>query len=155
MNGQERQRLTPEEAEELREQVYRALNHSYPPFRELLLPIAVQIDGDEVVLQGWVPTLTLKRIATRLAQEVPGVTRVRNELIADEELERKAAEVLEQEPALEDDFPGIHIDVIAGAVTLWGTVSSEADRQRAEALVRQIPGVRKVVNQLKVRGDAQ
>lgn len=151
MADRERRVLTPEEAEELRERVYHVLNHTYPPFRELILPIAVQVDGDEVILQGWVPTLTLKRVATRLAMEVPGVSRVRNELIADEELERKVAEVLEQEPSLEDDFPGIHINVVAGAVTLWGTVSTEADRQRAEELARQVPGVRKVINQLRVR----
>lgn len=151
MADRERRTLTPEEAEELRERVYHVLNHTYPPFRELILPIAVHVDGDEVVLQGWVPTLTLKRVATRLAMEVPGVSRVRNELIADEELERQVAEVLEQEPSLEDDFPGIHINVVAGAVTLWGTVSTEADRQRAEELARQVPGVRKVINQLRVR----
>ena len=149
--GEEIRSRTDEAVEELRERVYRALNHAYPPFRELLLPIAVEVENGEVVLTGWVPTVSLKRVATTLAQEVPGVTTVRNELIADEELERLVGEALEREPSLEDDFPGIFVNVVAGAVTLWGEVSTEADRERAQTIAEQIPGVRKVINALKVR----
>ena len=151
MNEHRQPTLSPEEAEELRERVYHALNHAYPPFRELVLPIAVHVENHDVVLRGWVPTRTLKHMATAVAQEVPGVRQVRNELLADEELERAVAAALEQEPSLEDDFPGIQVNVVAGAVTLWGYVSSEEGRRRAEAIAQRVPGVRKVINALKVR----
>lgn len=40
-----------------------------------------------------------------------------------------------------------------GLVTLRGTVESESARRLAEALARTEPGVRKVVNELQVRGE--
>ncbi len=141
--------------EELQERVYHALNHSYPPFRELLLPIAVEVKEGEVVLTGWVRTPAMKRLATTLALEVPGVKAVHNHLIADDELERAVSAALEQESSLEEDFPGIHVDALAGAVTLWGEVSAEADRQRAQEIAEQVDGVRKVINDLKVRRNGQ
>ncbi len=141
--------------EELRERIYQVLNHEYPPFRELMLPIEVEVDGSgRVVLRGWVRTPTMKHMATKLTQEVPGVQEVKNELFVDDELERAVALALEQEPALEDDFPGIKVDVLAGIVTLWGEVTSEAERQKAAEIARQVPGVRRVINDLRVRnGD--
>ncbi len=139
--------------EELREEVYRKLNHEYPPFRELILPIGVSVDGGEVTLTGWVRTSTMKNVATLLTQEVPGVKAVRNELFVDDDLERRVALVLEQEPDLEDDFPGIHVDVLSGVVTLWGEVTSDKERKKAEELALKVEGVRKVINDLKVRDE--
>jgi len=40
--------------------------------------------------------------------------------------------------------------VSQGVATLGGAVPSEADRQRAEELVREVPGIRTVVNNLRV-----
>ncbi|NPA90330.1 MAG: BON domain-containing protein [Chloroflexi bacterium] len=137
--------------EELQEQVYHMLNHVYPPFRELLLPIEVEVKDGVVTLTGWVRTSTMKHMATKLAAEVPGVKEVHNCLVADDELERAVAAALEAEPSLEDDFPGIHVDALAGAITLWGYVSSEEDKRRAEEIAAQVDGVRKVINDLKVR----
>ncbi len=137
--------------EELRERVYQVLNHEYPPFRELLLPIEVKVDGGTITLEGWVRTPAMKHVATLLTQEVPGVKDVENNLFVDDELERAVALALEQEPALEDDFPGIHVDVLAGIVTLWGEVTSNVERQKAEEIASRVPGVRKVVNDLKIK----
>jgi len=96
----------------------------------------------------------MKHMATTLALEVPGVKGVHNQLIADDELERAVSAALEKEPSLEDDFPGIHVDALAGAVTLWGEVSTEGDKQKAQEIVEKVEGVRKVINDLKVRGGA-
>ncbi len=137
--------------DELRERVYYRLNHTYPPFRELLLPIAVEVQDGVVTLNGWVRTPAMKHMATRLAREIPGVKEVHNHLIVDDELERAVALALEQEPSLEDDFPGIHVDSLAGVITLWGYVSSEEDKRRAEEIAAHVPGVRKVINDLKIR----
>jgi len=140
-----------ERDEELREQVYQALNHEYPPFRELLLPIGVEVRDGEVILTGWVRTVSMKRMATIVAEQVPGVRTVQNQLVADDELKRAVSLALEQEPSLQDDFPGIHVDTLAGAVILWGEVSTGADRDRAAGVAENVPGVRKVVNDLRVR----
>ncbi len=143
----------PLSGDELRERIYQALNHEFPPFRELMLPIQVEVDGDEVTLSGWVRTPTMKHMASVLAHEIPGVSTVRNKLFVDDELEREVALALESEPSLEDDFPGIHVDVLAGIVTLWGEVTSEIEREKAEEIASRIPGVRKVINDLRVRGE--
>ena len=45
----------------------------------------------------------------------------------------------------------IEIEVKDRVVTLQGTVESEKHRQRAETVVRKTEGVKKVVNELKVR----
>ena len=140
-------------ADELREEVYRRLNHEYPPFRELVLPIEVEVDSGKVTLTGWVRTPTMKHMATLLTQEVSGVREVDNRLFVDDDLERQVALALEQEPSLEDDFPGIHVDVLAGVVTLWGEVTSDRERHKAEDIARGVPGVRKVVNDLHVRNE--
>ncbi len=140
--------------EELRERIYQVLNHEYPPFRELILPIEVEVNDDGVVvLRGWVRTPSMKHMATMLTEEVPGVQRVQNELFVDDALERAVASALEQEPSLEDDFPGIKVDVLAGIVTLWGEVTSEVERQKAEEIAQQVTGVRKVINDLRVRNE--
>lgn len=140
-------------ADELREEIYRRLNHEYPPFRELILPIEVSVDSGEVTLTGWVRTPAMKHMATVLTEEVPGVKEVHNRLFVDDDLERAVALALEQEPDLEDDFPGIRVDVLAGVVTLWGEVTSDKERKKAEEIARRIPGVRKVVNDLRIRDE--
>jgi len=137
-----------EQDDELSEAVYRALRHEFPPLRELTLPLTVEARDGEVTLKGWVRTSSMKDAAAVLAAQVPGVKAVHNELVADDELERAVSQALEREPSLKDDFPGIRVDALAGAVTLWGTVSSAEDREKAEAITRRVPGVRQVFNQL-------
>jgi hyperosmotically inducible periplasmic protein len=46
-------------------------------------------------------------------------------------------------------------DVKNGVVTLTGAVHSEAERQQAEKLARQVPDVQQVVNELQVKKEHQ
>lgn len=46
----------------------------------------------------------------------------------------------------------VNVDTNQGVVQLNGTVDSERTKQRASELARQVDGVRKVVNNLKVQG---
>jgi osmotically-inducible protein OsmY len=46
---------------------------------------------------------------------------------------------------------GINVDTSGGAVSLNGTVESEAMKQRAATLAQQVEGVTRVVNNLQVR----
>jgi osmotically-inducible protein OsmY len=42
-----------------------------------------------------------------------------------------------------------------GTVTLWGTVRSRAEQLLAERVAQGVPGVKKVVNELKVAAAAR
>ena len=53
--------------------------------------------------------------------------------------------------ALRDDASGIEIRVARGAVVLVGHVAGDDDKQRIEDLVRRVPGVEAVDNQLGAR----
>jgi hyperosmotically inducible protein len=46
----------------------------------------------------------------------------------------------------------VDVDTTSGIVQLNGTVDSEKTRQRATELTRQVDGVRRVVNNLRVQG---
>ncbi len=46
---------------------------------------------------------------------------------------------------------GVNVDTHQGTVSLSGTVESEATKQRAAALAREVEGVREVVNNLQVQ----
>jgi hyperosmotically inducible protein len=46
---------------------------------------------------------------------------------------------------------GVDVDVESGIVTLRGEVTGGSIRQRAEALAREVPGVKNVKNELKVK----
>ena len=48
---------------------------------------------------------------------------------------------------------GIEVNTVKGVVTLKGEVSTEARKQRAEGITRQIVGVTKTINLLKVSGS--
>jgi len=48
---------------------------------------------------------------------------------------------------------GINVDTSQGAVSLTGTVDSEAMKQRAATLAQQVEGVTRVINSLQVRAS--
>jgi BON domain len=63
-----------------------------------------------------------------------------------------AAKVKQALEAPEAKLPGGAIDVTAadGKVSLWGAVTTDAERRRAAQLAQKVEGVRSVDNQLKV-----
>ncbi len=70
----------------------------------------------------------------------------------DGQVEMDVVHALDAEAALKQDW--ITAGTVQGEVTLSGTVASDANRQLAESTASKIPGVTKVVNNLKV-GDPQ
>jgi len=46
----------------------------------------------------------------------------------------------------------IHVRALNGAVILTGQVNSQNEKQRVETQIKQTPGVRTVINQLRVAG---
>jgi hypothetical protein len=70
----------------------------------------------------------------------------------DGQIEMDVVHALDASPALKQDW--ITAGTVQGEVTLSGTSGSDANRQLAQSIASQVPGVTKVVNNLKV-GDPQ
>jgi len=70
----------------------------------------------------------------------------------DGQVEMDVVHALDAAPSLQQDW--ITAGTVQGEVTLSGTSASEANRQLAESIAAKVPGVIKVVNNLKV-GDPQ
>ena len=70
----------------------------------------------------------------------------------DGQIEMDVVKALDDSQALKNDL--ITAATIQTQVTLSGTVSSDASRQLAESIVRKVPGVTKVNNNLKVGNPA-
>lgn len=71
----------------------------------------------------------------------------------DGQIEMDVVHTLDASEALKNDL--ITAATIQSEVTLSGTVASDADRQLAESIVRKVPGVTGVKNNLKVGNPAQ
>jgi osmotically-inducible protein OsmY len=118
--------------------------------------LTIHEDGGEVILTGTVPSVAAKRLAARLAGEVPGVTTVRDELrvavvnpMGDLEIADHVRHALIQERNIEEN----HIDIATdpdGGVTLFGTVHSLVQRRLCEVLCWWVPGVTSVTNRIAV-----
>lgn len=132
-----------------------------------------------VLLSGKARTLSDAYRAVGVTADVQGVRRVASEIqspdtLADEELWRDGAydpAVYESSAAgdrwittaaklrliANSDTPGfdINVDTDGGIVTLFGVVSSSAAKQKAEAEVRKIGGVKSVVNDLQIVAEAR
>lgn len=122
--------------------------------------IQVETDGTIITLRGGVDSLFARRWAERLAEQVRGVSRVRNELkldqpelppetLPDRQLQDSIKKTLEKD-ARSLATP-IQITVREGVVTLDGEVDSPSRRRFYRHLVERIPGVQGVLNRLEVR----
>ena len=133
--------------------------------------LKVKVDASSVWLTGTVATAAQKTEAGRLAK-VDGVTKVENNIDVDKDVDRsladrtkagmtKTGEVITDGWITtkvhwffvgEDLLKGsdINVDTDNNVVTLKGTVTSGAGRDRAEALAKRTAGVQRVVNQLTI-----
>ena len=133
--------------------------------------LKVKVDASSVWLTGTVATTAQKTEAGRLAK-VDGVSKVENNIDVDKDVDRsladrtkagmtKTGEVITDGWITtkvhwffvgEDLLKGsdINVDTNKRVVTLKGTVTSSAGRDRAEALAKRTAGVHRVVNQLTI-----
>jgi osmotically-inducible protein OsmY len=116
--------------------------------------IAVSASDGEVTLRGTVGRFREKREAQRAAERVYGVTSVRNELevrIVDEH-ERQDADLrgaVLQAMALDGLIPRtVDAKADSGLVTLAGTAAWQYQREEAEFVAGNVPGVVDVGNQI-------
>src|ERR1700758_4209886 len=86
--------------------------------------------------------------AMALAQDAASSSASRS----DGQIEMDVVHALDASQALKNDL--ITAATIQGEVTLSGTVSSDSSKQLAESIVKGVPGVSKVHNNLKVGNPA-
>jgi osmotically-inducible protein OsmY len=117
-------------------------------------------DGRMLRLSGAVESEADRRRAEELAQQVVGTAgRVVNEVTiegarmdeADERIEEQLSRMFEDRTEWDFDGRGVNFDSTAGAVTITGTVESEALKTQIGNRARQVNGVRDVVNELEVK----
>ena len=147
----------PETDQDLQQAVERRLA-SDPVSR--LANIRVETDGTIVRLSGTVPSLYERRHSQLLAEQVRGVSRVRNELTLGTSGE--PAEVVPDDmiiasirKTLGEDARSlaqpIQVSVKDGVVTLEGEVDSQTRKRFYRDLIERMSGVRQVENRLEVR----
>jgi osmotically-inducible protein OsmY len=123
--------------------------------------IGVAVQRGIATLHGRVASYAQKLAAERLAQAVPGVRAVANELEVDEAgatpsdamIAEAAVNALTWYRAVPADV--VHVAVRDGWVTLSGTVDRLSERGAAERAVRHLRGVRGVSNALTVAATPQ
>jgi hypothetical protein len=104
-----------------------------------------------VFVMGGLGSLAMVNSAAMAQDAVPQNSAPAGER-TDGQIEMDVVHALDAAPALKQDW--ITAGTVQGEVTLSGTSASDANRQLAESLASKVPGVTKVVNQLKV-GDPQ
>ena len=121
--------------------------------------IDVDTIGGHVTLTGAVATRNEAKRASQIAQSVPGVKSVSNNIQVGERsfgdvwddnvISNKIKAKLIAEPEVRS--LNIDVDVYLGVVTLTGIVSSKYQRDRALELSRSTEGAVKVIDNIKVR----
>ncbi|MGD9237715.1 MAG: BON domain-containing protein [Desulfobacterales bacterium] len=121
--------------------------------------IDVDTIGGHVTLSGAVATPNEAKRASQIAQSVPGVKSVSNNIQVGERsfgdvwddnvISNKIKAKLIAEPEVRS--LNIDVDVYLGVVTLTGVVSTKYQRDRALELSRSTEGTVKVIDNIKVR----
>lgn len=114
--------------------------------------VRVSVADGEVTLRGTVLSYSDKREATKVAQRIPGVRLVRDEIEVvgrtDADLRRDVLDELEI-----GHLPvTVNVELNEGMVTLTGSVEQEHERDAAAFIAKVVPGVVGVENQLEVSG---
>lgn len=110
--------------------------------------IRVRVEAGTAILEGngWSPIH--REHLEEVTRRVPGVREVRNELILDPELKMRVAEAVEDDPRTRNCTVVILSHL--GKVRLEGEAPDLPTREAAGTIAAEVPGVRKVVNMLRV-----
>jgi osmotically-inducible protein OsmY len=120
--------------------------------------VSVQVANGVVVLTGSVQNLEDKIDAGKKAQKVHNVASVQNQIqvegptVSDEELRNKLLTKLfyDREGYPEHPFNAITASVQNGIVTLGGLVVLPVDKDSAESVVAEYPGVKGMIDNIQV-----
>lgn len=122
--------------------------------RQSKAAIRVTLMGGIARLTGNVRTQTHIDMATASVRRTPGVRDVRSELIADSDIERKAALKLALDPDLRLTSDQVTVTSLLGSVMLNGKVETEAKKAAALDLMETVAGVWEIVDALEVSATA-
>jgi len=119
--------------------------------------IAVKVSGREVSLSGFAKTFWEKCKAESVVRAVKGVGAVANDIVVkpvaagptDPEIARSAISALQSE--LPYSAEKIRALVHEGRVALEGTVEWHFQREKAENIVRRLPGVLSIRNSIRIQ----
>lgn len=149
--------VTPESAKELNTCVARGMR-GYGQFT-VFDDVSAGVDDGNVVLMGWVTDGFKKTDLEERMHPCLGIQVFENRIEAlpasepDQRLRRRLARRLYRDPLFLElatmVVPPIHIVVKNGHVLLTGVVSSNVSLRRAESLLRNVPGVLSLQNQLR------
>lgn len=137
---------------QLQTDVMKALNNKH------LRGVTATVDNGTVTLAGSVPTYRDKQDANKKTLKVHGVGSVKNQIqvagpdVSDEVLAQKLANKLaiNDQNADRTAFQIINPSVQNGVVTLTGLVTQPIDKDDAEGIVADYPGVKDIVNHIQV-----
>lgn len=121
--------------------------------------ISIDVIGGDVLLSGRVADPKDKRRASALVRSVPGVQAVINEIhvsktatmrqaIDDLNLERRIKASLTR--AFGNRIPRLSYRVTDGVVYVFGHAKSEWEHNRSLAVVKQVKGIKKVIDRLRI-----
>lgn len=121
--------------------------------------VKVEVYEQVVLLVGTAATPAAREEAGSLAAQVEGVGQIHNEIqvVGDTDLQATAADLTietKAKQALRADkdvnYANLRWHSVNGVVYMFGRALSEAEREKAIAIVRAIDGVREVADLLKV-----
>lgn len=136
------------------EEAVRVSLESFPPFRNLGAGmIQIRARDGVVELAGHLPYDSHRRRALSLAAATPGVVRVEDALVTDEQLVQELALAMRAHPQLQPSRVRISADW--GRVLLEGELDSPADVELALQLAASIPGVEAVESRLQVATEVK
>ena len=109
-------------------------------------PILAAILGVIALTQGCAPVIVA---GGATAAAAAGERRTLGAFVDDESIEIKARKALNDEPDFGDD---VHVNITSmnGIVLLTGETTTADKRDRAMALIREIPGIRRIVSEIRV-----
>jgi len=124
---------------------------SYSPLRKSRCPIIVIARAEGVELTGTVRTERMKRTVLRLAEAVPGVRKVQDNLMSDGSLEEEIRQRLNRNTSTYPSANKVTVCSVLGAVYLKGQVASAMVKEEVGRIASQVPGAQMVINELNVQ----
>lgn len=115
--------------------------------------ITVMVDKGWVTLQGEVEWDYQRRSVEDAVRHLMGVVGISNDIaikprVAPTDIEKRIAAALQRQ--LERELKRIEVKVEGSTVTLKGSVNSWHERDAAQGVAWQAPGVRAVINELRI-----
>jgi len=152
--------MTQRSDQEITLDVINRIKHDYG-YSMVFDNLNVETHNGNVILTGQARDARLVDQAVKAARDVPGVKSVQNKIkllpvsLEDDRLRLRIIRRLANDDRLFMYFmgvqPSMNIIVDHGRVTLSGIVNTKVDRSVAESIVRQMPGVLNVDDELRVQ----